>query len=270
MNKLFIEINNKQFPIETNDKVLSCFIANKLRNQSYVDYIDEKIIVKQDFFSPKLEVLNVCRYIIKKENDSYILVPFENKNPILIESIFNDNLIDYRKDIKDTFILILESPHEHEYTPTFKPKAPAQCKTGSNIETILPKILNKNIEKLNLTASEYRLIIINPIPAQTSLNYLHAQSINKTGNNDNSFSLLRNNVWKTLWSNNESYKNKFIDDLKNINPKIILNCCTKDLSDYVSSAIIESKTNSINYKTWHPSSWHQENYIMGITNFPSF
>ena len=78
MHKLFIEINDTQFPIDTNSIVLDWFEKNKIANQFYVNYDNHKIIVKQNFFSPVLEVPNVCRYIIKKENDSTVrnLKPF--------------------------------------------------------------------------------------------------------------------------------------------------------------------------------------------------
>lgn len=256
MHKLFIEINDTQFPIDTNSIVLDWFEKNKIANQFYVNYDNHKIIVKQNFFSPVLEVPNVCRYIIKKENDSYIFVPFETRNPIFIESNFNDNLINYREDIKDTIVLVLESPHYEEYNKLdFKPISPAQHKTGENIKTFLAEILNKNKEELHLTKSEYRFIIINPIPFQTSLNFLHKQPIRKKDSDDKSFVNLRNNVWNTLWLNNMSYKDSFISNIKKLAPEIILNCCTSELRDKVSLAIKESDNNAIKYWTAHPSHW---------------
>jgi hypothetical protein len=260
VNKLYIEINGNYFPIETNDKVLSCFIEHKSFNQSYVDYVDEKIIIKSNFFSQKLEVPNVCRYIIKKENDNYILAPFKTRNPIFRKSKFNDNLINYQEDIKDAFVLILESPHYHEYNQNpFEPIAPAQDTTGNNIQSLLPGILNKNKVKLELNESEYRLIIINPIPFQTSLNYFHKQPIRKKDQKENSFELLRNNTWEILWNQNKNYKKDFIENLNVINPKIILNCCTSALSNIISSTLLASNFNFVRYKTCHPSYWDKIN-----------
>ena len=186
MHKLFIEINDTQFPIDTNSIVLDWFEKNKIANQFYVNYDNHKIIVKQNFFSPVLEVPNVCRYIIKKENDSYIFVPFETRNPIFIESNFNDNLINYREDIKDTIVLVLESPHYEEYKKLdFKPISPAQHKTGENIKTFFRALGKAKYHKkstASLTKNELQDIyitlrqamlnvgIFTEFPSQDSLN----------------------------------------------------------------------------------------------------
>lgn len=258
MNKLFIEINKTEYPIETNNNVLNCFIKNKTVNQVYVNYSDEKIVVTQEFFLQKLKVSNICRYIITKENENYILIPFASKDPLFIESNFNDQKSNYKDEISETIVLILESPHIAEYTPNFEPIAPAQKATGINIKTFLPTILNNNKIKLNLLKTEYRLIILNPIPFQTSLNFLHKQPIRYKNNPDATFIELRDNVWSTLWANDKNFAVLFKENLHQLKPDVILNCCTKEASKIISTTLKDVGCNII-YKTCHPSYWDSIN-----------
>lgn len=81
-----------------------------------------------------------------------------------------------------SIIILLESPHKGEYDYSnglIKPIAPAQASTGKNIENNIVKVLRDLVldYSCKLNNGTYRLLIVNPIPYQTSLHYLHAQPI---------------------------------------------------------------------------------------------
>ncbi len=235
-------------------KDLSKEIYDSFDNGEFIKKSDNEneIILNNAFFSEDYKVPNVCRYhLIKTDTEEYKLLPNENKN--VYSSAFNDVKID-EKFIEGnkfpTIILILESPHkdEYDYIPIFKPKAPAQGITGTQICEKFEKIINNHLDELQLNDSEYRILIINPIPYQTSLFYFH---------NNGMINNIRDFVWKTLWDEkNTSLKKEFGSIVQKINPELIINACTSELSKVLTPELLTEKYEKFGkYKIYHPSSW---------------
>jgi hypothetical protein len=230
-------------------------IANKFISGPFLLKKKNEIIVKKDFFSDKYRVPNVCRYTIKNIINDWESFENKMKDSDFQTSKFNDHKLQYKSELL-TIILILESPHVDEYTKNepFEPIAPAQGKTGKQIFQNFDKIINKYIDFLNLTEAEYRIIIFNPIPYQTSLNYLHKQSLK------NELQNVRDFVWKTLWNeNNTDLKKEFRNNIEKLKSSLIINACTKGLSAFVESELFNSQYNEFTKcKSSHPFSWFSE------------
>jgi arginyl-tRNA--protein-N-Asp/Glu arginylyltransferase len=68
---------------------------------------------------------------------------------------------------------------------------------------------------------------------------------------------IRDNVWKEIWNiqnNNNEFviQKEFITRFNNYNPKYVINCCTEELTCFVTALLIKNGV-SIIYKTYHPS-----------------
>ena len=223
----------------------------------YIKCNNNQLVIKEAFFKAK-KVDNVFRYCLKNKKLEFLKKDEENFK----FSKFDDNLIDENDDTSN-IIIVLESPHKDEYTFDFKPIAPAQGSTGKNIEKYIEKyilsILDNN--KLELNKKKYKILIVNPVPYQTSLNFIHKKALK------NEYKKLRNEVWKALWEN-ANLKTEFESLINNLKPKLILNCCTKDLKCYVSDAINEKfNINENVYKIEelsHPCYWTRDERLKKI------
>ena len=210
-----------------------------------------------------------------KTKIAWQLKQINSKNWKLIsESKFHD--FNYpQKTIKEkAIVLIIESPHNDEYQyldinkdeiaicnstkdkfekikniKYINPIASAQGTTGNNIEKWLINILsNLNFEGI----CKYKIIISNPIQFQTSLHFLHGQSLS----NNQTYSDLRDEVWTKLWSI-PKYQTNFKKRLFNYKPYIVINSCTKNLREVINVFLLRNKTSFDRvYVTTHPSSWN--------------
>ena len=165
---------------------------------------------------------------------------------------FND-LRPSRSDFDGTILLILESPHKDEYqnNNVSRPIAPAQRQTGRRICNYLECILNNNGHVYaGINIDNFRVIITNPIPFQTSLWAIHS------GNLNGNWRTLRNAIWKTLW-NEQVICSSFCTRVRSYDPQIIINSCTFALQSLVTSFLIQCcLTNQFPlYKSHHPSRW---------------
>jgi len=233
---------------------LSKVVFDSFTVLNFIEKSDTEIILKKDFFSEDYKVPNVCRYRLVKTDGEYNLLPNEAKK--IYSSAFNDIKIDdefLEENKLPVIILILESPHkdEYDYTPNLTPKAPAQGVTGTQICEKFEKIINNHLDELELKDTEYRILIINPIPYQTSLYHCHHNTLK------NSYKDIRDFVWKTLWEDG-GYKSEFNKLIKKINPDIIINACTKDLKINIDEILniigVERK-----YHINHPANWAYTN-----------
>jgi hypothetical protein len=251
--ELIIEgISNAEIFIS--DDIFDKFHQNN--NSNFIEKDNEnRLLLKKTFFSIEHQVPNVLRYsLYKTESNSYQLKSDLKKDII---SNFNDKKLDeflLIQNNKPIILKILESPHEDEYDyqNEFKPIAPAQGATGKQISQNFDKIINKNINSLNLIETEYRIVILKPIPYQTSLHYLHRQPINMDG-----YQLLRDLVWETLWNeNNTNFKKEFSINILKLKPSLIINACTKELSKLVEVELFKSQYNEFcKSNSCHPYSW---------------
>lgn len=261
MKKLFIEIDNKQIRVLALPMVMWHFPTIQNLENQYLKCTAESVLIKQSFFDNKQSVDNVCRYQLIIENSNYHLEKFIDREPIFSNSKFNDHYISILDELPSIGI-ILESPHIKEFTDEFQPISPAQGETGKNIEAfLLPLIKLINAQHYAFKKSRYRILILNPIPFQTSLYYFHKQPLRK--NNKNSgFETLRNDVWQTLWFNKTSIKINFIVNIKTNKIDLILNCCTANLFEYVNDSLVGLKIPIIN--CYHPSRWDKLEIIQII------
>jgi hypothetical protein len=227
------------------------------------------ITILENFFSSKFrKIPNVYRHTVILKDDNEI----EVRDLILNEisnSIFNDVILDHT--VKDNSIcLILESPHQSEYSyrqNCFCAISPAQKTTGKQIKANLPKILSKSIS-LGAPMEKgliYNLLIINPVPFQTSLHFLHKKALSSKRAKGKPFQNLRDNVWKVLWSIDSQLEEEFIQILRDKEIKLILNSCTTPLKHIIEVALLKNDFNFLNAP--HPSAWfHEDITKIQITN----
>lgn len=252
--ELLIEINNINHPIKVNERIKNKLIEGKT---SFIQHSNDKIIVKSTFFDESLVVKNVCRHILTKQDNKFKLSCPETKHKDFVRSKYNDYPI-IEKSILPSIIIVLESPHQDEYIEESEKIisiAPAQGDTGTQIAKKIHQIINNNKDLLEiLDRKEYRVLIINPVPYQTSLYLLHKQSLSGV------YKKLRDKVWLELWQRNENLKESFINLLNNIKPKLILNCGTANVSKHISEALITTKFEV--FVVRHPSSWFSNKEIV--------
>ncbi|MBC2851950.1 hypothetical protein H5J22_11130 [Cetobacterium sp. 8H] len=216
---------NKLSEYKTRNERVSLFKNNfivDLKEKSEED----KIIISESFFN------KIPLGIIPRENQSKLKVKVFNK-----ANTTNDYL---KKNIN--VVIVLESPHKDEYDKNMNPKAPAQGTTGRNLFGMKRKI-KRLLNLIYNTKENYNFIIINPVPYQTSLHYLYVnepKELNKK---------LRDKVWYKLWKDERiDCQNEFISELKSLNPKYILNCCTKKFKKEINEKLRKGMDKKIKYK----------------------
>ncbi len=252
--KLFVEINKKDVIDFNIDKC----IRTHLLNNKFVSNENSKLTILNTFFSKKHKMPNVCRFILKKVSGKYELIEHKNKSKKFKNSCFIDQDLFFKNELP-AIVLVLESPHDKEYNnKTFEPKAPAQQDTGDIIFEKLEKVINTHNKKLlKLDKEEYRVIIINPIPYQTSLFHIHQQPLQGV------YATLRNNVWKALWKNDNTYKVDLKKIIHEVNPEIVINACTATLSKFVKLELSDLDYNKYSkFIICHPSSWKRSDKNM--------
>lgn len=195
------------------------------------------------------------KFIEKKKDGIHIKKEFFQKIPL---GIVKDNEIKVLNKIekdKNYILIVLESPHKSEYEiekGEIKAIAPAKGKTGDNIlknKEIIKEIVD-DLKQLE-NKENYEIIIINPVPYQTSLYHLYERSEEQIKN----YKLdqrIKKFVWKEIWDSKEC-KDEFTKNIKKINPVYTFNCCTYAFKKRVGEIIKEElKTNDI-YELYHPS-----------------
>ena len=204
-------------------------------------WIDGNDVFVRNFFEENNQVPDVSRYRIESSS-----VLHHNKYRIC-----DDRCIIPHRDVSGEelqlqlqllqpqirhIVLLLESPHRDEYQPgkINCPIAPASGITGHNIDRCLGTVLSEirkshhraGPDEAELIELGCHVIISNPIQLQTSLHAIHGQSVQ-----DSPWNTLRNNVWKTLWSDEDGHvKQCFLGRLNTYNPCLIINACTGDLT----------------------------------------
>lgn len=238
--KLTIKIMNIVVDVNINASIFE-----KLSVTNNNDYDVENKTVLDSYWNEEKKISPVYRYSIKKNEQSlFDLFEFEEKNSKFENSNFNDFPIEMEREL-ESIVIILESPHKSEYNDENMPIAPAQGETGDQIEEKICEILNSQQIIRCLTSDEYRIVILNPIPFQTSLFMLHKQSISGV------YKTLRDKVWITLWNNCNKLKIDFINSIQELNPKVLINCCTAG----VKGNIPLEQFLCDKYEIDHPSCW---------------
>ncbi len=196
---------------------------------------------------PKVD--DVYRYKIEYNDCKVYKISGNKDEENFRNSKFDDKTTDKDNELK-TIVLLLESPHEHEYDSNNMPKAPAQGTTGDNIEKYITSVIKELIDLDEKVFDEcvYRLIISNPIQYQASLFMYHNKKLK------DEYSTLRNQVWREIWKVNE-IKKDFKDRMDLYKPSLIINACTYSLQKKVTDYLLSEKYSNI-YTTYHPSYWN--------------
>ena len=106
--------------------------------------------------------------------------------------------------------------------------------------------------KYSFSDNIYRIILINSICYQTSINSLHGHGL--SGKKNKKYNKLRDDVWRILWSK-DIIKESFKKRVKDANPYLIINACTKVGKDEINKVLVEEEYENI-VKTNHPCSWN--------------
>lgn len=225
--------------------------------RNYLDIRDNAHAIEEDgivtisgIFSETNRVPDVDRYRIGRSGTVWYVKPHQvcevgqtrrnNFKDILPANNFGGR----------TLVVILESPHRNEYLDCDigEPIAPAQCTTGNNIRDKLADILNGHDDLSTHLISGTRVILCNPVQFQASL-----ASVVSDGQ-----APLTKPVWKKIWALNE-VKQNFLCRLSSYRPDFIINACTRELKDLVTSSLVERchDLGAELYKGYHPSVWAQ-------------
>ncbi len=250
--------NNQNFKVKINENIYKEFFKIRNHNQELIDLNHKKNIFIKDKFINK-SVPNIIRYnmTMNENTDDIEINSILNKKNIIKNSNYNDILLNEGTKINNSIAIILESPHKAEFDYSSNndliPISPAQGATGKNIENKLKELLMAIIsdhQKDVLQNGSYKIIIINPIPFQTSLHFFHRRSLS-----DYHFKKLRDKVWQEFWEEDTKYKSNLSENLKRINPSLIINACTSNLSPLVQK-YLENHFKSKNLiSSYHPSAW---------------
>ena len=261
---------NQDFRVEVQDfnGILECCTElSQLRRvrtgraRNYLRVENRNVIVTGMFGNCNI-VPDVYRYDIRRCENEFTLSPL---NVCEVNHLRHNKYNDRPaiNDGTDTLVVVVESPHKDEYCNANLscPIAPAQGDarggTGYGIEHHLSEIANRIACRVPNMRNEYRVIIANPVPWQTSLSSLHEKSPRKSPWKD-----LRDAVWKALWSI-DIVKGYFLTRLNNYNPSIVVNACTGGNRRYGLNAIVDQTICSVvpdadrRPRTPHPSLWHQ-------------
>ena len=176
-------------------------------------------------------------------------------------SPYNDRRIANGPDYASTIVVVLESPHRHEYAHRglARPIAPACGVTGQKLQDVLLDMLIDHHAEIRENA---RVIISNPVPFQTSLDSLY----DRTRVNVYTRKKVRDEVWTALWSF-DPIRRHFLDRIRAYAPYLAINACTTACREVVSRAISQLGAVEQLYESDHPSnpgSWTDQEHTMRL------
>lgn len=248
------------YPILT--EINSIVYEDLLKSQSkYVDFDSVKSIItlKRSFFKRNKEMQHITRYFVEMNDGQLLVSQPKNKHLTVADSKYIDDAVSPTYKEK-TIAIILEAPHMDEYVSDSKkliPIAPAQGQIGRKIDAQLENLLNQLKMLCTGFHEKYRIVIIHPVPYQTSLHFIHRKQLN------NYYRELRDKVWLKMWFEVPSVKQEFSLLLQSFNKdSILINACTKSLKPYVNEELIKVQDRFQLFETCHPSS--SESWIESI------
>jgi hypothetical protein len=166
-----------------------------------------------------------------------------------------------------SIIVILESPHKHEYdyTDEMKPRRPlmnpsSQTRFQNQFERLISSI--QDGPDLH---HDPQIVLCNPIQFQTSLHHLYQP--NDQGKTDNLRKAIRNATWRGLWGCKKDGRFPFQEDLINRlakrEPCIIINACTQVLQDELTHLLV-TLPYPVFEATNHPAYWNSATRIYRV------
>ncbi|WP_426730754.1 hypothetical protein [Myxococcus faecalis] len=206
-------------------------------------------------FTREMRVQDVWRYTLKVGQDSAVTAMIPHKAGSVGGSEFADRpAADVLSEQPRTpvLLLLLESPHVHEYrwvAGKLRPVAPAQGTSPGDAGGAILRYLPLVVGKLKLPAGSYRVVIANPVQYQCSLGHWYGKL----------YPPIRDHVWEQIWSL-EFIQREFAERLATCQPAAVLNCCTDALKDGVSELVLAHS--HVLYEAPHPAvQWNvfQEN-----------
>lgn len=241
------------YPIltEISDIVYEDLIAS---NSKYILLDEEKntITLKRSYFKKNKQVPNVTRFFVELTEEQLIIESPTEKNEFLVNSSFDDDVIDANFKNK-TIAIILESPHIDEYEQRKEkliPISAAQGQTGKKIEKSIADLILalKNYEVIE-ELHKYRVILINAVNFQTSLHFIHEKPMN------NYYRELRDKIWLKMWTEIPQTKIDFTKQLDSLKKdSIIINACPKSLKPLINQELIPLANRFSLFESNHPSS----------------
>ncbi|QCR32378.1 hypothetical protein [Lysinibacillus sp. SGAir0095] len=241
------------YPIQTeiSDVVYEDLVAS---NSKYILLDKERNIItlKRSFFKRNKQVQNVTRFFVELNGDDITIDTLSEKNSLVLNSGFADDLIDTNYKNK-TIAILLESPHIDEYEQTREKLVPigaAQGQTGKKIEKSIESLILALKEHLVLEEQhKYRVIIINAVNFQTSLHFIHEKPMN------NYYRELRDKMWLKMWTEIPQIKNDLIRQLDSLKKdSIIINACPKSLKPFINQEHLQFANRFSLFESNHPSS----------------
>lgn len=227
-------------------------LVNSNNKYVQIDSSANSITIKRSFFKKNKQVQNVTRFYIESNGEEVAIYSPIKNNEVLFNSSYEDALIEPNFKNK-TIAIILESPHIDEYeskTEKLIPKGPAQGQTGKKIERNLDKLISR-LKEFNVIEENhlYRIIILNAVNFQTSLHFIHENTMN------NYYRELRDKIWIKMWSEVPQIKNEFLKQITSLKKdSIIINACPKSLKPFVNIECIQNVEKYHLFESNHPSS----------------
>lgn len=179
--------------------------------------MNTKINMKFDLSQRKCkdEIIGALEYdSSSKEHDFNVHINYKNKiirNRNQYIKIYGDEIKDYKR-----LAIILESPHVDEFdVKGFNCKSvignrPANGKTGQRFKKNFAQIINNKFSS-KLGMNNYLIYLVNSIQYQCSLGI--------------ETKVFRDYCWLSLWKQ-KGIRDLFLSRIKEINPNVIINCCT--------------------------------------------
>lgn len=229
---------------------VDCEVPAKIKNSSSEHVrIDGDDVLVADFFGLDNRVPDVSRYSIGVEGGRVEHHICANRHIVRHDDIREPEFSPQCRSI----LLLLESPHKDEYDDNCikRPLAPANGRTGKNIDQCLSTVLFHIHVETGLIEPGHHVVISNPIQFQTSLYVIHEQKIK------GKWKSLRDSVWQSLWRE-DCIRENFGERLNAYNPSLIINACTQDLKsdvrDFVEDWFNQREQVPL-YEVAHPASW---------------
>lgn len=236
---MYLGFNNKRIRVE-----LDAGEREKIDVQStFIKREDRDLVVDASFFSESRVVKDEHRYDLRRQNGRWYLTRPGGENLVGLGVV--PTHLD-PKGSKNNIVLLLESPHKDEYSPSGA-FGPALGASGRNIAQYFAGYVIPILDSLGMTLDEakvYSLCIVNPIPYQTSLVDIHKEGLIES---------IRNKVWEALWG---ECRSDCISRLSAYCPSVILNGCTSSLKPRLFD-VVSSFTEAQRFNVTHPSSWQR-------------
>lgn len=196
-------IKTTEITIEISDELLK---KDKVANNKITVEIPDDLLKKDKVPNnnkitkfPKVD--DVWRYKIRKSGSCLTKIDSKTKDNKFVD-------LNPTKAKNNNIVLLLESPHKEEFTNKFKPIAPAQGKTGKNIDNNIVEVLYYIDCKLKLFQQNeiYNVIIANPVQYQASLIYYLKKD--KEDKWEKERERIKFDIWNKIWKMKEKKEEK--------------------------------------------------------------